>query len=101
MGLGGCGQLARLGIGDTPIAQVTSNPSQHPEVTIHGQVVNLVSLFGQGAYDVRDNSGDIWVVAAHGVPALNTTVTVEGTPLQGLSLGSQTVGVALKEVRRF
>ncbi|MEN9221979.1 MAG: hypothetical protein Q6M04_06030 [Thermostichus sp. BF3_bins_97] len=100
-GATGCGQLARLGIGTTPIATVAQNPAQHTDVLIRGQVVNQVGVFGQGVYQLQDNSGSIWVITDKGIPAMNSTVTVRGKAQEGITVGGRTFGVSLVEAERY
>ncbi len=100
-GTTGCGQLARLGIGTTPIATVASNPAQHADVLIRGQVVNQVGVFGQGVYEIQDNSGSIWVITDKGIPAMNSTVTVRGKAQEGITVGGRSFGVSLVEAERY
>ncbi|MCJ2542479.1 hypothetical protein [Thermostichus vulcanus] len=100
-GASGCGQLARLGVGTTPIATVAQNPSQHSNVWIRGQVVNQVGVFGQGVYELQDSSGSIWVITDKGIPAMNSTVTVRGKAQEGITVGGRSFGVSLTEVERY
>jgi uncharacterized protein YdeI (BOF family) len=102
-GATGCGQLARLGIGTTPIATVASNPAQYTDadVLIRGQVVNQVGVFGQGVYELQDNSGSIWVITDKGIPAMNSTVTVRGKAQEGITVGGRSFGVSLVEAQRY
>lgn len=100
-GVTGCGQLARLGIGTTPIATVAENPSQHSNVWIRGRVMNQVGVFGQGVYELQDNSGSIWVITDKGLPAMNSTVTVRGRAQEGITVGGRSFGVSLVEVERY
>ncbi|MCF2970079.1 hypothetical protein L1047_02565 [Synechococcus sp. Nb3U1] len=100
-GASGCGQLARLGIGTTPIATVAQKPTQHADVWIRGQVVNQVGVFGQGVYELQDNSGSIWVITDKGIPAMNSTVTVRGKAQEGITVGGRAFGVSLVEAERY
>ncbi|MEN9229359.1 MAG: hypothetical protein Q6L68_00510 [Thermostichus sp. DG02_5_bins_236] len=100
-GASGCGQLARLGVGTTPIATVAQNPTQHSNVWIRGQVVNQVGVFGQGVYELQDNSGSIWVITDKGIPAMNSTITVRGKAQEGITVGGRTFGVSLLEEERY
>ncbi|MGQ9836823.1 MAG: hypothetical protein ACUVRV_02355 [Cyanobacteriota bacterium] len=100
-GATGCGQLARLGIGTTPIATVAQNPSQHSNVWIRGQVVNQVGVFGQGVYELKDSTGSTWVITERGIPAMNSTVTVRGKAQEGITLGGRSFGISLLEAERY
>ncbi len=101
LALTGCGQLARLGIGTTPIATVEQNPSRYTNVYVRGRVVNQVGVFGQGVYELQDNSGSIWVITDKGIPAMNSTVTVRGKAQEGITVGGRSFGVSLVEAERY
>jgi hypothetical protein len=101
LALAGCGPLARLGIGTTPIATVEQNPSRYTDVYIRGRVVNQIGVFGQGVYEIQDNSGSLWVITDKGLPAMNSTVTVRGKAQEGIVVGGRSFGVSLVEAERF
>ena len=101
LALAGCGPLARLGIGTTPIAQIEQNPARYTNVYVRGRVVNQIGVFGQGVYEIQDNSGSLWVITDRGLPAMNSTVTVRGKAQEGIVLGGRSFGVSLVEAERF
>ncbi len=102
LGLVGCNQLAKVGVGTTAIQKITANPSQYTNVTIRGKVVNRVGILGRGAYEVKDSSGSVWVLTNSGdMPAVDATVTVKGTVSQGVSFGNQNLAVTVKETQRL
>ena len=100
--LGGCGQLARFGLGNTPIQSVVSNPSAHTTVTVKGEVVNTLGILGQGVYELQDETGSLWVITGErGMPVVNSTVTVRGTAAEGITISGRNFGVTLTEQERF
>ena len=101
LALAGCGPLARLGIGTTPIATVEQNPSRYTDVYVRGRVVNQIGVFGQGVYEIQDHSGSLWVLTDKGLPAMNSTITVRGKVQEGILLAGRRFGVSLVEVERF
>ncbi|MGY2716897.1 hypothetical protein ACVW01_001270 [Thermostichus sp. MS-CIW-19] len=101
LALTGCGPLARLGIGTTPIAQIEQNPSRYTNVYVRGRVVNQIGVFGQGVYEIQDSSGSLWVITDKGLPAMNSTITVRGKAQEGILLAGRRFGVSLVEVERF
>ncbi len=102
LGLAGCNQLAKVGLGTTAIEKITTNPSQYTNVTIRGKVVNRVGILGRGAYEAKDNSGSVWVLTSSGdMPAVDATVTVKGTVSQGVSIGNQNLAVTIAETQRL
>ncbi|MFS8892679.1 hypothetical protein [Synechococcus sp. O70.1] len=101
LALGGCSQLARLGLGITPIAQIEQDPSRYANVYVRGRVVNQIGAFGQGVYEIQDHSGSLWVLTDKGLPAMNSTITVRGKVQEGILLAGRRFGVSLVEVERF
>lgn len=98
----GCGQLARFGIGTTPIQQVVDNPPAYTNVTVRGQVVNTLGILGQGVYELKDDTGSLWVITGErGMPAISSTVTVRGEAAEGITLSGRNFGVTLTEKERF
>jgi RecJ-like exonuclease len=47
-------------------------------VAISGEVISIAPLVGQSAYEVKDDSGTIWIVTKDTVPAQGTRVQVHG-----------------------
>ena len=78
------------------INQVLADPGRYRdrEVKLSGSVVDSYSFVGNGAYQIEDNSGKLWVVSNRGVPRKGAKVSVKGTVREGFSLGS--VGDKLK-----
>lgn len=101
LGLTGCEALTRLGWGTTPIKDVVNNPSQYSTVTVRGNVTNQAGVLGVGAYELKDDSGAIWIVTNQGLPPLQTTVTVRGAAKEGVTIGGLRLGVTLTEEKRL
>ena len=78
------------------INQVLADPGRYrdKEVTLSGSVVDSYSFVGNGAYQIEDKTGKLWVVSNRGVPRKGAQVSVKGTVREGFSLGS--VGDKLK-----
>jgi len=78
------------------INQVLADPGRYRdrEVKLSGSVVDSYSFVGNGAYQIEDSSGKLWVVSNRGVPRKGAKVSVKGTVREGFSLGS--VGDKLK-----
>lgn len=102
IGLSGCHQLAQIGIGTTAIADLERDPQlQNDDIYIRGNVENQLGIFGQGAYQVKDNTGSIWVMGKSDLPDLGSNVTVRGTVRAGLTIGDRRLGVTLDEIERW
>jgi hypothetical protein len=97
----GCNQLARWGIGTTSINKVVSNPTQYKSVMVRGKVVNQVGILGKGAYEIRDDSGSIWILTQSGMPTMDSTVTVRGSAGEGVSFGGKNLAVTITEQERL
>ena len=72
------------------INQVLADPGRYRdrEVKLSGSVVDSYSFVGNGAYQIEDSSGKLWVVSNRGVPRKGARVTVKGTVRDGFNLGS-------------
>lgn len=96
-----CGLVQRLSVPVTPIATAVESSDGTDKFYIRGTVINRVAILGQGLYEVKDDSGTVWVVTQGEVPALNSTVTVKGTVEGLLKLGGRNFGVTVKEIERL
>ena len=72
------------------INQVLADPGHYRdrEVKLSGSVVDSYSFVGNGAYQIEDSTGKLWVVSNRGVPRKGAHVSVKGTVREGFSLGS-------------
>ncbi|GAB4217808.1 MAG: hypothetical protein OHK0012_23800 [Synechococcales cyanobacterium] len=96
----GCAQLARFGIGTTPIGTISQDPGSFQTVTVKGKVSNQFTLFGSGLYQVDDGTGTIWVVTQKGAPNLGADVVVQGEVNLGVNISGQNFGVSMNESSR-
>ena len=102
LGLSGCNQLTRFGIGTTPIQNVVADPSQYEDVTVRGEVINKFSIVGNGAYELQgQDGGTLWVITNAGTPPVGQQVTVRGQAAEGISIGGRNFGVTISEQERF
>lgn len=100
-GLSSCEMLWKSGIGTTSIEQVNRNPRDKKEVTIRGKVVNQFAVLGRGIYELKDDTGSIWILTDKGMPKMNSSIAVKGQPQEGLSFAGQNFAVSLNELGRF
>jgi len=72
------------------INQVLADPGRYRDrqVKLSGSVVDSYSLIGNGAYQIDDSTGRLWVVSNSGVPRKGARVSVTGTVREGFNLGS-------------
>jgi hypothetical protein len=94
-----------LGIGVTPLGDIVANPSRfdNAEVRVKGKVVNVnkVPLVGLRLYTLRDDSGEMTVVAAgDSLPALDSKVSLRAKVESSAILQGQALGLRLAEIER-
>lgn len=89
---------------ETTISKINADPSRYrdKEVAIVGTVKDSYGALGQGAYELDDGTGRIWVVTRRGVPSRGTRVGVKGRVHIGFNFGGRNYGTVLEETdRRF
>ncbi len=91
IGLAGCAPMT--------IARINRDPSQfrNRTVRVSGSVTVSVGLLGNGAYQVDDGTGRIYVISTTGVPSGGSRVTVEGRVISGAQILGRPVGTAIRE----
>jgi membrane protein implicated in regulation of membrane protease activity len=72
------------------INEVLADPSRYRDrdVRLQGAVVDSYSVLGNGAYQLDDTTGRLWIVSNTGVPRQGARVKVTGRVREGFSLGS-------------
>jgi hypothetical protein len=100
-GLAGCNQLAKVGVGTTPISDVVANPSKYSNVTVRGKVTNQLGVLGTGAYELKDDSGSLWVVTQNGLPSKDTEMVIKGSAAEGVTIAGQRLAVTITEKERL
>ena len=87
----------------TTIAEINSDPGRFrdKEVALEGSVVTSFGLGAEGAYELDDGTGRIWVFSkTGGVPGQNARVRVTGRVQSGLTFGGRTFGTFIRESQR-
>ena len=86
----------------TTISQINADPGRYrnKEVGIVGRVTDSYGIMGQGAYELDDGTGRIWVATRRGVPSKGARVGVKGNVINGLSFGGRSFGTVLEETGR-
>jgi hypothetical protein len=85
------------------IADITRDPNHYAgkEVTIAGRVTNSFGLMSEGAFEVEDGTGHMWVLAGgYGVPSKGSRVAVTGRVESGVSIAGHSYGTILRETRK-
>jgi hypothetical protein len=84
------GAISSAACASRTINQVLADPGRYrdKQVKLSGSVVDSYSLIGNGAYQIDDTTGKLWIVSNGGVPRKGARVSVTGTVREGFSLGS-------------
>ena len=94
----------RLGIGVTPIGDITRDPAafEGKEVTLRGKVVeaNKIPILNVTVYAVKDDTGQIWVTTTQDRPVRGQDVTVHGKIENTAIIGGRGFGVTVAERSR-
>jgi hypothetical protein len=92
----GCPQRMR-------IADIVQNPSRYSdkEVSIAGTVTESFGVLGEGAFQVEDETGKIWVLSQnYGVPSKGAKVGIVGRVHGGINIGSRSLGTAIQQTQQ-
>ena len=87
----------------TPIGNLLSNPAKYngKTVKVEGNVTRSVGAIVAGAYEIRDNTGQLTIVSeGNSPPPQGVKIGVKGIFQSLVTLGSKTLAV-LKEQSRF
>jgi len=98
VGLFSCAAYAK-----TTINKINADPSryQNKKVTIEGTVTDSYGAWREGAYEIDDGTGRIWVVASDRiVPAKGAHIEVKGHIYTGFVVGGHNMGTVLQETSR-
>src|SRR5690242_20399902 len=81
--------LAAVGCNTTPISKINSDPASYmaKDVTIAGQVITSFGAINQGAFQIDDGTGRMWVWSSgFGVPSQGARVVVTGRVQAGVAI---------------
>jgi hypothetical protein len=84
------------------ISKILADPGRYrnKEVGITGRVTDSYGVLNQGAYEIDDGTGRIWVVTRRGVPSRGAHVGAKGRVYNGLNVGGRNFGTVLEESDR-
>jgi hypothetical protein len=95
----------RLGFGIRKIGDVLADPQKYSsqEIRIRGTVTNVIKVpfVGTKLYSVQDGSGEIIVRSSQYPPLTGSEVRVKGVLETVATLGSQQIGLHLREIERW
>jgi hypothetical protein len=83
----------------TTISKINADPGRYrnKEVAIVGTVRDSYGVLGNGAYEIDDGTGRLWVVTRRGVPSRGARVGAKGRIHTGLNFGGRNYGTVLEE----
>ena len=86
----------------TNIGKINRDPGRYrdKEVGIVGRVTDSYGVLGNGAYEIDDGTGKMWVVTKRGVPSRGARVGTKGYVHTGFSFAGRTFGTVLEETDR-
>ena len=86
----------------TTISKINADPSRYrnKEVAIVGNVTDSYGVLGNGAYEIDDGTGRLWVVTRRGVPSRGARVGAKGRIYTGFNFGGRNFGTVLEETDR-
>jgi hypothetical protein len=85
------------------VAEINADPGRfaNKEVTLKGTVTNSFGALGQGAYELDDGTGRIWVITDRGgVPGKDARVRVAGRVATGVTFAGRSFGTVIRETDR-
>lgn len=84
------------------ISKINADPGRYrnKEVGVVGTVTDSYGVLGNGAYEVDDGTGKLWVVTRRGVPSRGARVGAKGRVYTGFSFGGRSLGTVLEESDR-
>ena len=100
LALAGCDYLP---FGYTPIEEITAAPAsfEGKEVKVKGTAGDLLQLGGLKAFNLKDGTGEIIVLAAGTLPAAKSQVALKGTVKSAVIIGGVSVGLRIEEIKRL
>ncbi|MDT7542692.1 MAG: hypothetical protein QOE33_2596 [Acidobacteriota bacterium] len=94
--------LSATALAKKTINQINADPSRYRDKTISivGTVTDSYGVLGNGAYEIDDGTGRMWVVADRTVPARGSRVETKGHVMTGFILRGHNMGTVLRESGR-
>jgi X-X-X-Leu-X-X-Gly heptad repeat protein len=89
-----------VGCERTRISDINKDPGRYynKQVTIAGQVTSAFGALNQGAFELDDGTGRLWVVSSgFGVPSQGARVAVTGFVQSGITVAGRSFANVLRE----
>src|SRR4026209_857479 len=83
----------------TTISKINADPARYrnKEVAIVGTVRDSYGAMGQGAYEIDDGTGRLWVVTKRAVPSRGSRVGAKGRVYNGFNFGGRNYRTGVEE----
>jgi hypothetical protein len=96
------GLLSVTALAKKSINEINADPSRYHEkkISIVGTVTDSYGVLGQGAYEIDDGTGRMWVIAERTVPSRGARVEAKGRLITGFVLRGRNMGTVLQESDR-
>src|SRR5260370_4299325 len=91
-----------VGCETTKISAINGDPARYmqKDVTIAGQVVSSFAFMNQGAFELDDGTGRLWVWSSgFGVPGQGARIIVTGRVQSGVAIGGRFFSNVLRETQ--
>ena len=100
LALAGCDYLP---FGYTSIKEIVAAPAnfEGKEVKIKGVAGTSLQLGGFKVFSLRDDTGEITVLAAGALPAEKSSVALRGTVKSAVIVGGVSLGLRVEEIKRL
>jgi hypothetical protein len=94
--------LSPAALAKTSINKINADPGRYynKKVTIEGRVTDSYGVLGEGAYEIDDGTGRIWVIAERAVPARGSYVESKGHVITGFVYHGRNMAAAVRETGR-
>ena len=96
------GVLSLTALAKKKINEINADPSRYhnKKISIVGTVTDSYGVLGQGAYEIDDGTGRMWVIAERTVPARGARVEAKGRLITGFVFRGRNMGTVLQESDR-
>jgi hypothetical protein len=95
--------FAFQGCNHVKISDLARDPGKYSnrDVTVAGRVSQSFGVMGNGAYQIDDGTGTIWIISeGYGVPGNGAKVSATGRLMSGATFGGRSLGMALRQTKR-
>ncbi|HEX7997874.1 MAG TPA: hypothetical protein VF528_05745 [Pyrinomonadaceae bacterium] len=84
------------------ISKINADPGRYrnKDVGVAGTVTDSYGVLGNGAYELDDGTGKLWVITRRGVPSRGSRIGAKGRVYTGFSFGGRSFGTVLEESDR-